>query len=202
MFTVLVCCLQLLVRKVLFVYFFVNIDKYSTCNNLFKTFIFIELYILSCFSVASNSSQCHGLQPSRLLCPWNFAGKNTRVGCHFLLQGIFPSQGSNLHLWHLLLWQTDSFPLCPWGSPFICITSFICHISLRRTSASIRFILQMRQPRIRKDKSYSAYPDDQLPTLFRYLLRSIDTHMQMYIMQSYSSEAHVLYVYFLWAVGR
>ena len=27
--------------------------------------------------------------PASLLCPWNFPGKNTRVGCHFLLQGIF-----------------------------------------------------------------------------------------------------------------
>ena len=26
-------------------------------------------------------------------CPWNFPGKNTGVGCHFLLQGIFPTQG-------------------------------------------------------------------------------------------------------------
>ena len=34
----------------------------------------------------------HGLQSSRLLCPWNFLGKNTGVGCHFLLQGIFPDQ--------------------------------------------------------------------------------------------------------------
>ena len=38
----------------------------------------------------------HGLQPSRLLCPWNFPGKNTGVVCHFLLQGIFLTQGSNL----------------------------------------------------------------------------------------------------------
>ena len=29
------------------------------------------------------------LQPARLLCPWDFPGKNTGVGCHFLLQGIF-----------------------------------------------------------------------------------------------------------------
>ena len=29
-------------------------------------------------------------------CPWDFPGKNTGVGCHFLLQGIFPTQGSNL----------------------------------------------------------------------------------------------------------
>jgi len=32
---------------------------------------------------------------SRLLCPWNSLGKNTGVGYHFLLQGIFPTQGSN-----------------------------------------------------------------------------------------------------------
>ena len=31
----------------------------------------------------------------RLLHPWDFLGKSTGVGCHFLLQGIFPTQGSN-----------------------------------------------------------------------------------------------------------
>ena len=40
----------------------------------------------------------HGLQPTRLLCPWNSAGKNTGVGCHFSLQGIFLTQGSNTGL--------------------------------------------------------------------------------------------------------
>ena len=35
---------------------------------------------------------------SRLLCPWDFPGQNTGVGCYFLLQGIFPTQGSNLCL--------------------------------------------------------------------------------------------------------
>ena len=39
--------------------------------------------------------QCHGLQPARLLFPWDFPGKNPGVGCHFLLQGIFPIQGLN-----------------------------------------------------------------------------------------------------------
>ena len=38
-------------------------------------------------------------------------GKNTGVGCHFLLQGIFLTQRSNLHLLHLLHWQVDSLPL-------------------------------------------------------------------------------------------
>ena len=48
----------------------------------------------------SDSSGPHGLQPSRLLCPWDFPGKSTGVGCHFLLQGIFPNQGLNLGLPH------------------------------------------------------------------------------------------------------
>ena len=37
-------------------------------------------------SVVSNSSQPHGLQPTRLLCPWDFPGKSTGVGCHCLLR--------------------------------------------------------------------------------------------------------------------
>ena len=37
---------------------------------------------------------------ARILCPWGFPGKNTRVGCHFLLQVVFLIQGSNLDLLH------------------------------------------------------------------------------------------------------
>ena len=48
----------------------------------------------------SDSSQHHGLQPARLLCPWNSPGKNTGVGSHSLLQGIFSTQGSNPGLLH------------------------------------------------------------------------------------------------------
>ena len=44
-----------------------------------------------------NSMDC---SPSRLLCPWDFLGKNTEVGCHFLLQRIFLTQGSNSDLLH------------------------------------------------------------------------------------------------------
>ena len=47
------------------------------------------------YSVMPNSLRPHGLEPARVLCPWNFPGKNTGVACHFLLQGIFPTQGSN-----------------------------------------------------------------------------------------------------------
>ena len=50
----------------------------------------------------------HGLEPTILLCPWYFAGKNTGVGCHFPFQGIFPTQGLNLRFQHC---QADSLPL-------------------------------------------------------------------------------------------
>ena len=61
-------------------------------------------------SVTTDSLCPLGLYPTSLLCPWSSPGKNTGVGCHFLLQGIVPTQGSNLHLLH---WQADSLPLNP-----------------------------------------------------------------------------------------
>ena len=58
--------------------------------------------------------QPHGRQPTRLLCPWYFPGRNTAVGCHFLLQGIFLTQGIEpaslvspcLGRWFLYHWAT------------------------------------------------------------------------------------------------
>ena len=46
-----------------------------------------------------------------------FPRQNTAVGCHFLLQGIFPTQGLNLCLIHLLHCQVGSLPLAPPGKP-------------------------------------------------------------------------------------
>ena len=55
------------------------------------------------------------MQPTRLfLGPWDFPGKDTGVGCYFLLQGIFPTQGSNPPLLH---WQVDSLLLNHQESP-------------------------------------------------------------------------------------
>ena len=56
-------------------------------------------------SVVSDSLGLYGLQPP----PGNSPGNNTGVGCHFLLQGIFPAQGSNPGRLQLLHWQTDGF---------------------------------------------------------------------------------------------
>ena len=65
-------------------------------------------------------SVTHGWWPIRLLCPWNFLGKSNGVGCHFLLQRIFPTQGWKLHLLHLLYWQADFFlSVYHMGSPYI-----------------------------------------------------------------------------------
>ena len=52
----------------------------------------------------------------RLLCPWDSPGKNG-VGCHALLQRIFPTQGSIPCLLLLLHWQAGSLPLAPLGGP-------------------------------------------------------------------------------------
>ena len=58
-----------------------------------------------------------GLWPARLLCPWEFSGKNTGVGSHFFLQGILLTQRSNPHLLHVLHWEADSSSLSHLGSP-------------------------------------------------------------------------------------
>ena len=53
-------------------------------------------------SVLSDSLQPHELWPARLLCPWDSPGKNTGVGCHFLLQGIPGSTPCLLHCRQIL----------------------------------------------------------------------------------------------------
>ena len=61
------------------------------------------------------------LQPLRPLSPWGFPGKNTAVGCHTLLQGIFPTQRLNLSL-TLLCWQEGSLPPVTPGKPIYSMT--------------------------------------------------------------------------------
>ena len=68
-------------------------------------------------SLLSDSLQAHTLLPARFLCPWYSPSKNTGVDRHFLLQGIFLTQESNLSLLSLLHWQVDSLLLRHLGSP-------------------------------------------------------------------------------------
>ena len=80
-----------------------------------QTYYFTQSFLLLLFShqVMSNSFwiPCT-VQPIRFLCPWDSSGKNTGVGCHSLLQGIFPTQGKPC----LLHWQAGSLPLSHQGS--------------------------------------------------------------------------------------
>ena len=55
----------------------------------------LSLFTFShCGSVLALLGPCGWTLPARLLCPWDSPGQNTGVGCHALLQGIFPTQGS------------------------------------------------------------------------------------------------------------
>ena len=87
----------------------------------------VLVYVCTCHAKLIQSCPTllpHGLQPTRLLCPWDSPGKNTGVGCRALLQGIVPARGSNPHyVWLLqppgacisvVLLSYD----CPrWGTP-------------------------------------------------------------------------------------
>ena len=79
------------------------------CPNL--TSICVGVTLLQLCRTLCNPMDCS--PPTGLLCPSDSPGKNTGVGCHAFLQRIFPTQGSNLHLFYLLHWQVGSLPLAP-----------------------------------------------------------------------------------------
>ena len=98
----------------------------------------------SVVSVMSYTLWPHGLQPARLLCPWDSPGKNARVGCHFLLQEIYPTQGSNpclLHCWQFFTaepsgrkWGSgckDSSPFTPRPGQLWALTYTACSCHLQ-----------------------------------------------------------------------
>ena len=80
--------------------------------------IFLTRECMFSCSVVSDSLQPSGLQPDRLLCPWDFSSKNTGGGCHFLPQWVFPTQGPSPVSSVPLALQADSLLLSPPGSPF------------------------------------------------------------------------------------
>ena len=75
------------------------------------------MHMCSFTSVVSDSLPPYGPKPTRSLCPLDSPGRNPRLGCHDLFQGIFPTQGSNLCLLSPLHWQADFLPLAPPGKP-------------------------------------------------------------------------------------
>ena len=85
---------------------------------------------------------------TKLLGPWDFLGKSTGVGCHFLFQGIFPTQGSNPGLQHC---RQTLHHLSHQGSPPLkrntaiqlirkttCITKYICFLNYKHNECSLK----------------------------------------------------------------
>ena len=73
------------------------IQTFSISSAIFSCFLFISHREVA---QPCPTLRPHGLYPTRLLLPWDSPGKSTRVGCHCLLQGIFPTQGWNPGLLH------------------------------------------------------------------------------------------------------
>ena len=91
--------------------------KTSCCCSQTSMFLMC-VCTLSCFSCV-RSCVTPWIVPCRLLCPCDSPGKNIGMGCHALLQGIFPTQGLNPCLLCLLHWQACSLPLAPPRKPHV-----------------------------------------------------------------------------------
>ena len=85
----------------------------STFLHLFPVCVSVSHLVLSC------SLRSHGPQSTRFLCPLNSPGRNTGMGNHSLLQGIFPTQGSNLGLLH---YRQILYHLRHQGSRILCLS--------------------------------------------------------------------------------
>ena len=106
--------------------------------------------------------------PTRLLCPWDSPGKNTGVGCHFLLQGIFLTQESNPGLLHCrqMIYQLSCEGSPNMSSVPIAVVQALSHVWLLATpgtaalQASLSFIISQS---LRKLMSIeSVMPSNQL----------------------------------------
>ena len=102
---------------------------FSFASLIILVYICVSACVLSCF-IVSNSLLPHGLQPTRLLCAWDSPGKNTEVGCHALLQGIFLTQGLKLGLLNLPVLKGDFFTTSSTREAlYICVLSYISFLS-------------------------------------------------------------------------
>ena len=108
------CCLCVMIFGVILMSFIIL----CILQNFYNGYV----WSVSCGPILCNSMDCSQLGS---FCPWYFPGKNTGVGCHFLLQGIFLIQGSNPHLLCLLHCRQNFYLLGHGGSPFIMSIIFV-----------------------------------------------------------------------------
>ena len=104
-----------------------DMTKWENCTVLLQCWFYLKqvvahkassVCVCVCACMHTRAQVCLTLrdtvEPTRLLCPWNSPCKNTGASCHFLLQGIFPTQRLNLGLLHhrqmFYLWVTGEAP--------------------------------------------------------------------------------------------
>ena len=85
------------------------------------------MYVYVCSVAELCLTLCNPMEPAKLLCPWDFSGKKTGVGCHFLLQQIFSTQGSDPYL---LPCRWILYHISHSGSPYVCMCVNICEESV------------------------------------------------------------------------
>ena len=83
-----------------------NFKKAIKQVSLLQHFLRTDVCMLGCFSCVLL------FVTARLLCPWNFSSKGTGVGCHSLLQRIFPTQGSKPHLLYWFFTTSTTWEAC------------------------------------------------------------------------------------------
>ena len=93
-----------------------NLKKYFKVIVSLAPVSWPDFLLSLCVCAQSCPTLCDpmGCSPTRLFCPWIFPGKNTALGYHFLRQGSFRTQGSNLRLLH---WQAIPQCCATWGAP-------------------------------------------------------------------------------------
>ena len=72
-----------------------SIESVMPFNHIHSVIIPFKMKVKVLVPQSCPTLQSHGLQPTRLLSPWDSPGNNTDVGSHSVLQGIFPTRGSN-----------------------------------------------------------------------------------------------------------
>ena len=116
--------------------------------------IYSERCAMLNLSVMSDSLWPHGLQPARLLYPWTFPGKNTRVGCHFLPQvpanwipawvSFSPAFCTMSSAWKL---EKQGDNMQPWYTPFPAWNQFIAPCPVLTAASRLAYGFLRRKAR-------------------------------------------------------
>ena len=120
------------------------------------------VHVLGC-SVVPDSLWTYGLWPARLLCPWHSPGKNTRVGCHALLQGIELGIEPKSLMSPVL--QADSLPAEPSGKPHL---GLLVSTKSQKKGLTLCIIYQL-------DKFLTVFGSQCSHLYNRIMSRSVDT---------------------------